>query len=244
MEFDRVCKRFGDQAVLDHLSLSVRPGECVALVGGNGAGKTTTLKILLDFQQGDAGQVRVFGVPNVQTRARERLVFFPERFVPPHHLSGREFLAFMGRLYGSEPGSPDVHLKALDLPTEALGRPVRSYSKGMAQKLGLVACFASGKELMVLDEPMSGLDPKARIQVRRQLARLHAGGHSILFTTHALADAEALAQRLAILCEGRIVFDGSARECCQRFAAETLEEAYLRCVDAAGALDIQRLANH
>ena len=134
---------------------------------------------------------------------------------------------------GDERWPLESQLAALELAPDVLSRAVRTYSKGMAQKLGLIACLASGKDLMVLDEPMSGLDPKARILVRRQLARLHAAGRTILFTTHSLADASALCDRLAILCDGRIVFHGAARECCRRFGTDSLEEAYLLCVEGA-----------
>jgi ABC-2 type transport system ATP-binding protein len=229
-----VCKRLGRRDVLHGIRFSMRPGECAALVGGNGAGKTTTLKVLLDFQHPDAGRVEIFGIPNREPRSRERLVFLPERFVPPQHLSGREFLEFMRRLHGRPRDAQllDARIAALEFPVEALDRPVRAYSKGMGQKLGLIACLASGRDLLVLDEPMSGLDPKARILVRRQLESLVQAGHTLLFTTHSLADAEVLCQRIAILVDGRVVFHDSPRVCRERFQAGSLEEAYLRCLDA------------
>ncbi len=233
IRFEGVSKSLGGRAVLRDVSFSVGRGECVALVGGNGAGKTTTLKVLLDFQHADAGRVQVFGVDNRDTRARARLAFLPERFAPPHHLSGREFLDFMRRLRGraADRCALASQLESLELAPEALERPVRSYSKGMAQKLGLIACLGSAQELLVLDEPMSGLDAKARILVRRELKQLHAEGRSLLFTTHSLTDAEALCDRLAILCDGRIAFHDSPRACCERFDADSLEEAYLRCLE-------------
>jgi ABC-2 type transport system ATP-binding protein len=232
-----VRKRLAGQVVLDGLYLEVAVGECVALVGGNGAGKTTTLKILLDFQHGDAGEVRLFDRSSARTDARARLAFLPERFAPPAHLSGAEFLSFMGRLHGRSAPAEDLagHLQALELDAAALSRSVRGYSKGMAQKLGLIACLASGKELLVLDEPMSGLDPKARILVRGRLQALHRAGHTILFTTHSLFDAEALCDRLAILGAGRVVFQGTPAACLERYGADSLEAAYLAAVDDVGA---------
>ncbi len=122
-------------------------------------------------------------------------------------------------------------LEALDLDPAALGRPVRAYSKGMAQKLGLAACFLSGKRLLILDEPVSGLDPKARALVKRHLLRLKAAGHTLFFSTHALPDVEELCDRMAILHGGEIRFVGSPAECRERFEAETLEQAFLNCIN-------------
>jgi ABC-2 type transport system ATP-binding protein len=169
LAFERVCKRYRSREVLDGLTLTVRAGECFGLVGMNGAGKTTCIKALLDFHRVDAGAINVFGVPHTRTASRARLAFLPERFMPPYYLTGRDFLAYAARLQGNEPDAraAAAMCEELDLDPEALARPVREYSKGMAQKLGLVACFRSGRELLVLDEPMSGLDPKARLLVKR-----------------------------------------------------------------------------
>ena len=105
----------------------------------------------------------------------------------------------------------------------------------MAQKLGLIACFLSGKPLLVLDEPMSGLDPKARALVKAKLRTLHEGGVTIFFSTHLLADVAELCDRMAVLHEGRVLFSGSPLECRERWGAGTLEEAYLACVGGASA---------
>ncbi|MCP4048916.1 MAG: ABC transporter ATP-binding protein, partial [Gammaproteobacteria bacterium] len=161
LQFERVSKSFGTQSVLDGLRLVIDPGEFFALVGVNGAGKTTLIKSLLDFTAIESGAITVFGTSHTLTKARERLVFLPERFIPPYFLKGRDFLTYMSRLHGVVfgPGEVEKVLMALDLEFTALDKPVREFSKGMAQKLGLAACLLSGKELMILDEPMSGLDP-------------------------------------------------------------------------------------
>lgn len=241
LRFEGLRKRFGARVVLEDLTLSVGRGEFFGLVGVNGAGKTTCIKSLLDFAGFDAGSIEIFGVAHTETEARGPLAFLPERFLPPYYLGGRGFLRYMARLHGGSRYAEDAAramCERLDLDPEALSRPVREYSKGMAQKLGLVACFLGDKPLYVLDEPMSGLDPKARLLVKRELQRLHGEGRTVFFSTHMLADVEELCDRMGVLHAGRIRFAGSPGECRERFGAATLEQAYLDCIaetDAARA---------
>ncbi len=234
IRFEGLSKGFGRQRVLENVSFQVEPGEFFGLVGINGAGKTTCIKSLLDFSDVDAGRIEIFGVPHTKTRARARLAYLPERFLPPYYLSGGDFLQYMGRLHGLVLAPPRVReiLDALDLAPDALAKPVRQYSKGMAQKLGLAACFLSGKDLIVLDEPMSGLDPKARILVKRHLKELKSRGHSVFFSTHMLADVEELCDRMGILHEGALRYVGTPEECGETFGGDALEEAYLHCIGA------------
>ncbi len=234
IRISEVRKCYGTSTVLDGVSLEVQPGECFGLVGVNGAGKTTLLKCLLDFARPDTGTLQLFGLSSREPAGRAQLAFLPERFVPPYYLGGNDFLAYMSRLHGVAPDPADLPslLAAVDLDAAALGRPVRQLSKGMAQKLGLLACLQSGKPLLVLDEPMSGLDPKARAAVKGRLQELRDGGRTLFFSTHLLADAEVLCDRLAILHAGRVAFMGSPAQCCREFAAADLEGAYLRCVGA------------
>ena len=227
-----VRKWFGRHSVLADLSLEVRAGEIFGIVGTNGAGKTTCIKCLLDLCHVDAGRIEIFGRPASAPESRGPLVYLPERFLPPRHLLGREFLDFMARMHGAEP-SPDRRREvsaALDLTPSALDRPVREYSKGMAQKLGLAACFLSGKSLFVFDEPMSGLDPKARLLARRCLAELRDRGATVFFSTHLLADAGDLCDRLGVLHDGAVRFIGSPARFAECYPAATLEESWLACI--------------
>ena len=232
IEFSGVRKRFGRHPVLADLTLEVRSGEIFALVGTNGAGKTTCIKCLLDLCHVDAGRIEIFGRPAGAPESRRPLAYLPERFLPPHHLRGREFLDFMARMHRVEPGSgPEREvLAAVDLAPSALDRPVRDYSMGMAQKLGLAACFLSGKSLLVFDEPMSGLDPRARVLARHYMAGLRAGGATVFFSTHLLADAGRLCDRMGVLHDGSMRFTGSPARLRERFPAATLEEAWLACI--------------
>lgn len=213
----------------------MRAGETLALVGLNGAGKTTLIKGLLDFIHLDTGEARIFGCSSRKPSARAGLVYLPERFAPQPFLTGADFLRLAAELHG-EPWDGAAARRAcaeLALEPDALTRPVSGYSKGMAQKLGLVACLLSQKPLLVLDEPMSGLDPQARALLKGLLTRHREAGRTLFYSTHLLADVEALSDRMAILHQGELRFLGSAAECCERFAAADLEQAFLGCVEGA-----------
>ena len=230
--FSRVSKRFGRKSVLADFSLEVRAGEIFALVGTNGAGKTTCIKCLLDLCHVDAGRIEIFGRPAGSPESRRPLVYLPERFVPPRHVHGREFLDFMSRMHGVEPKPERVRevFEALDLTPSVLHAPARDYSMGMAQKLGLAACFLAGKSLLVFDEPMNGLDPRARVLARRYLDGLRAGGATVFFSTHLLADAGGLCDRMGVLHDGAMRFTGSPARLRKRFPAATLEESCVACI--------------
>jgi len=156
----------------------------------------------------------------------------PERFVPPYYLTGEDFLRFMTGMYGRrlQTSTAAEMFEALDLPREALRKPVRAFSKGMTQKLGLAASLLSGRELLVLDEPTSGLDPGARALLKAQLKRLHEDGTTLFLTSHSLADIEELCDRMAVLHQGRLRYAGTPGGLKERHAAPDLEQAYLACV--------------
>lgn len=233
VRFSKVSKRFGANQVLRDIELEIEEGQFFGLVGVNGVGKTTLLKCLLDFCDPDNGRVEIFGLEQRNPRSRARLAFLPERFMPPYFLTGREFLQMMLRLNGAscEPGRIDEMLELLELSSSVLMRPVRSYSKGMTQKLGIAACFLSGRDLYVLDEPMSGLDPKARVLVKTLLLGMRSEGRSMLMTSHSLADIEEICDYMAVLHNGTVVFTGSPRELRRRHGGESLERAFLACIE-------------
>ncbi|MBT8419877.1 MAG: ABC transporter ATP-binding protein [Gammaproteobacteria bacterium] len=233
LRFTNVTKHYGTQCVLDDLAFAIPRNEFFGLVGVNGAGKSTCIKALLDFCEIDTGTMEILGYPHQDIHARAALAFLPEQFLPPYYLTGKEFLRYMARLHGQPYRDDDVFgmLNHLDLTPAALAKPVRQHSKGMAQKLGLAACFLSRKPLLVLDEPLSGLDPKARLLVKRYLTDLRlAGTHTLFFSTHLLSDVEALCDRLGILHEGRLLFAGTPEACRARYGAHTLEDAFFRCI--------------
>lgn len=227
-------KRYGKSAALHDVSFSVQAGEFVGLAGLNGAGKTTLIKCLLDFCEIDGGSIELFGIRHTEARARKQLTFLPERFVPPAYLSGREFLRYAASLARFQYDEQRVRamLASLDLDDAALDRPVRAFSKGMTQKLGLAATFLAERELYILDEPMSGLDPKARVHLKNRLIATRQAGHAVFFTSHSLADIEELCDRVIVLHRGVPYFAGSPRQLCQDYGQVPIEQAFLRCIEA------------
>jgi ABC-2 type transport system ATP-binding protein len=227
-----LAKRYGRIAALRGVDLDVAAGEGFGLVGANGAGKTTLIRCLLDLAACDAGAIEIFGVAAQNPAARRRLAYLPERFMPPHYLRGGEFLAATAALAGEryEAARAARLLGELELERDTLARPVRSLSKGMSQKLGLAACFLVARDLYVLDEPMSGLDPAARVAAKSVLRRLRDEGRTLLLTSHVLADVEELCSSIAVLDRGALRFRGSPAALCARYAEPRLEAAFMRCL--------------
>jgi len=225
-------KRYGNVTALGGVDLEIAAGEGFALVGANGAGKTTLIRCLLDLAACDAGTIELFGLAAENPAARRRLAYLPERFSPPHYLRGAEFLRAMLELGGEryESARAERLLDELELERGALERPVRSLSKGMTQKLGLAACFLVPRDLYLLDEPMSGLDPAARVAVKSVLRRLGGEGRTLFFTSHVLADVEELCSSLAVLERGRLRFRGTPAALCQQYSEPRLEAAFMRCI--------------
>ena len=225
-------KRYGRFEALSGVDLRISAGEAFGLVGANGAGKTTLIKCLLDLCARDAGAIEIFGVAAHDPGARRRLAYLPERFNPPYYLRAREFLATLCQLGGERYDAARVAdvMDALALERDALDKPVRTLSKGMTQKLGLAGCFLLARDLYVLDEPMSGLDPAARVAVKSVLRRLAGEGRTLFFTSHVLADVEELCSSIAVLDAGRVRFRGTPAALCTRYAESSLERAFMRCV--------------
>ena len=232
ISISNLSKSYQQSLILDQANLVIEQQELFSLIGVNGAGKTTLIKCLLDFHPCDSGEVRLFDLDSKITASRENMAYLPERFLPPHYLNGQQFFNYIFDLHKTKVEKNLIikMLSDLDLTEDILKKPVRKYSKGMAQKLGLAALFLLDKKLLILDEPMSGLDPKARALVKKQLKMAKEKGKTIFFSSHLLADVEELSDRIGILHEGKIAFCGSPSECKQNYQAETLEDAFLNCI--------------
>jgi ABC-2 type transport system ATP-binding protein len=231
-------KRYGERRALEGVDLEIPAGAAFGLVGANGAGKTTFIKCALDHCAPDRGRVELFGVASSDPRARARLAYLPERFSPPYYMLGREFLAMASALAGArfERARAERVLAELALEPQVLDRPARQLSKGMTQKLGIAAALLPDRELCVLDEPMSGLDPAARVAVKSMLARLHGAGRTLFFTSHVLADVEELCTTIAVIDRGALRYLGPPRELCARTGEAGLERAFLKCIDRDGGI--------
>lgn len=235
LEVHNLNKSYLNVPVLREINFSVAPGEFFGFAGANGAGKSTFLKCMLDFCGYESGDIRLFGNPSKNREARQRIAFLPERFIPPYYLTGEQFLRFMMRLQNARysQNAAEQTLDGLDLDLSALKKPVRSFSKGMTQKLGLAACFMVERDMYFLDEPMSGLDPKARVLVKRQFKKLAERGATLFFTSHMLADIEEICTRMGVLHGGGIQYLGSPAGMREKFGGGSLEEAYLAAIGDA-----------
>ncbi|HEY8965735.1 MAG TPA: ABC transporter ATP-binding protein [Candidatus Methylacidiphilales bacterium] len=199
---------------LDRLDLTIRPGEVFGLLGPNGSGKSTTLKLVLGLARpdDDGGTARVFGHAAGTPGARRRIGFMPEEPRFYRFLTGEELLRFHGKLAGLRGADLDrriaERLDLVGLAEAGKDRPLASYSKGMLQRIGLAQALLHDPDLVILDEPTAGVDPLGAREIRALVGRLKAKGKTVVFSTHLLTEAEALADRVAILHRGRKLLEG------------------------------------
>jgi len=211
---------------VDQLSLDVRRGEVFGFLGPNGAGKTTTLKMLMGLIYPTSGQARIFGHAVGDPAAKAKLGFLPESPYFYDYLTSREFLSFYGHLFGLWGGALNKRVdELLDLVgmTHARDLQLRKFSKGMLQRVGIAQALINDPELVVLDEPMSGLDPIGRKEVRDLIFRLKESGKTVMFSSHILHDAELLCDRVAMIMKGRLVACGQVSELIQQGTTQEVE---------------------
>jgi ABC-2 type transport system ATP-binding protein len=205
----------GRRPALVDLDLEVRRGEILGYVGPNGSGKTTTLKLLFGLLRPDRGAARILGEPLASRAWRFRAGYLPEHPYLYDYLTPLEYLDYAGRLFGlareARRGRARELLALVGLERSARV-PMRRFSKGMLQRVGLAQALVNDPELLILDEPMSGLDPIGRRLVRNLILDLHKAGKSVLFSTHILSDAETLCDRVAVLRAGRLLSVGPLAE--------------------------------
>ena len=201
--------------VLDRLSLQVEAGEVFGFLGPNGAGKTTTLKLLLQLVFPTSGEARILGRPPGDLGVKRRLGYLPENPYFYDYLTAEELLTYFGGLHGLQGSERARRVSAL-LDEVGIGAErrlqLRKFSKGMLQRVGIAQALVNQPELVILDEPMSGLDPLGRRDVRSLILRLRDRGCTVFFSSHVLSDAEALCSRVAILAKGRMVAGGRLSE--------------------------------
>lgn len=223
----QLTKRYGDVLALDALNLSVNAGETVCLLGANGAGKTTTLNLFLGFTQPSSGEAWVAGsnVADDPAKARTALGYVAEVVSLYPTLTGTENLDFFSELAGRTVNKTerDAILARLHFPEGAIDRPAGDYSKGMRQKLGLAIALMKGAEAILLDEPLSGLDPSAANDLVGVLRETAASGVALLISTHDIFRAKDLATRIGIMRHGRLVDMVEPA----RLSAGELEQLYL-----------------
>ncbi len=192
------------------------------------------IRSILDLIRIDAGSITIGGVRHGLPAARRHCTYLAERFVPPPYATGAELLAHLLALHGHkfDRAQAEAEARALELDPATLDARARNYSKGMAQKLGLIACLLPTPSLLILDEPMSGLDPKACSLFKRRLSLLRQQGTAVFFSTHQLMDVERICDRLLVLDGGRLCFDGTPQALLAQTGEPDLEAAFLRCIES------------
>ena len=200
---------------LDHLTLEVEPGEVFGFLGPNGAGKTTTLKLLMQLVYPTSGRAELLGRPIGDPSAKRRIGYLPENPYFYDYLTAEELLRYYAGLFGYSGAECRARTERL-LDEVGIGPErklqLRKFSKGMLQRVGIAQALINDPELVILDEPMSGLDPLGRRDVRALILRLRDRGCTVFFSSHVLSDAEALCSRVAILAKGRLVIAGRLNE--------------------------------
>jgi ABC-2 type transport system ATP-binding protein len=229
----RLSKFYGKTRALSEINLNIQTGESVGLVGLNGAGKTTLLKTIVGLIVNFDGEVLINDLAVTDRKARTSTSFLPEDFSPPLYLTGYDFVSYMLRLSGGSLNQSEVDEFAdtLELQVHVLSQPIRTYSKGMRQKLGLLTAMLPNADIIILDEPLSGLDPGARVVVKDALGTLRKKGKTLFFSSHILTDLEEIADRLVIIHEGRDIFEGKPEEL-RSYGGRTLEDAFLHVIRA------------
>jgi ABC-2 type transport system ATP-binding protein len=197
---------------LDRLTLDVQPGEVFGFLGPNGAGKTTTLKLLMQLIFPTSGRAEILGRPVGDVAVRQRIGFLPENPSFYDYLTAEELLEYFARLFGCS--GTDARRRAarlldrVGIGAERRTQQLRKYSKGMIQRVGIAQALLNDPEVVFLDEPMSGLDPLGRREVRSLILELRDQGRTVFFSSHILADAEALCSRVAVVAGGRLAAEG------------------------------------
>lgn len=226
---------YGSRVVLNNVSFSVGQGQTYGLIGLNGVGKTTLIKTAISLKNPMSGEIRILGHDRQTPEARQRLSYLPERFDPPWFLKGGEFIQFSASLYGRKVSQDlmEETCRKVALDPGVLKSKVQTYSKGMRQKLGLIATVLTGCDILILDEPMSGLDPLARSLVKGLLHSVRAEGRTVILSSHILSDMDEICDRVSVTHGGLIPFTGTPQELRQQMGNESLERSFLKLIGEA-----------
>lgn len=222
---------------LEGLSLTINQEEVFGCIGPNGAGKSTTIKLLLDLIRPDRGSITINGQPTSNETSRTRVGYLPENPYIYDFLTASEYLAYAGRLSGMSPAA--ITLRSEELLTklkldQAANRRISGYSKGMQQRTAIAAALIHDPELVVLDEPMSGLDPLGRKLIFDLIAELKQQGKTVFISSHVLTDIERLCDRVGIIVQGSLRYQSAVNE-----LPLPLEELFLQVVAEAGLSEVK-----
>lgn len=220
------------KVAVNDLNLRVEAGEVFGFLGPNGAGKTTTMNVLLGFVNATSGEARLFGVNVREPIARQRIGYLPELTYYYKFLTAEEILRFYAKIFGIDRAETerriDRLLKLVELE-QARKRPLKTYSKGMQQRVGLAQALINNPDLLILDEPTSGLDPLGRMKVREIIQRLKNEGKTIFFSSHELGEVETVCDRVAIINQGELKVAGPVSSLISQYKAN-LEQIFLNII--------------
>ena len=218
--------------VVDNLSLTVRKGQVFGLIGPNGAGKTTTVKLVAGLLFPGKGKISIGGFPAGSLEAKRKIGFMNENPQFYYHLKAREVMEFVADLFEIEKTEAikkiDVLLKEVGLK-DAKELAVRKFSKGMHQRLAFAVAQINNPELLILDEPLDGLDPLGRLDFKQMILKLKKSGATIFFSSHILSDVEEICDEVAILHKGKIIAQGSPKDLVKS-SKQSLEELFVRSI--------------
>ena len=223
------------QFSVKNISLEISEGEVFGFLGHNGAGKTTTMKMILGFLHPTEGEISINGHNPKDLESKKIMGFLPEHVNLYKYLTAREFLRFIGEIFSIESEIlekriEDILLTKLKFPAEAIDRPIKGYSKGMQQRVGIAQALINDPKIVFLDEPMSGLDPVGRKTVKDLILHLKESGKTVFFNSHILNDAEVLCDKVAIIKNGEIILNGTVKEVTQNHQ-KTLEEVFIETME-------------
>ncbi len=242
IRFDNLAKTYKDRGTnkraLNGISFDVPAGEIVGFLGPNGAGKTTAMHVLMDVLFPTSGRTEIMGINSREPQSRQQVGFLPEIFAFDGFLTGAKFLRLFGRLSSRNRDLVAAHIPELmnflDMP-DATNVKIRNYSKGMTQKIGLAQALIGDPQILILDEPTSGMDPIAKARIKQLFLKLRAEGKTVFLSTHILSDVEDVADRVAIINGGELLAFDSVRN------LMTADQRGYKIVYAGGSADLQNL---
>ena len=233
LQIEHLTKTYGEKKAVDDLSLHILPGEIYGFIGHNGAGKTTTLKSVAGILRFDAGEIRIGGT-SIRTdplACKRKLAYIPDNPDLYDYMTGIQYLNFIANIFGVSAADRQVRIRELaerfEL-TNDLAQPIAAYSHGMKQKLAIISAWLHAPQLVVMDEPFVGLDPKAAHLLKGMMRELCNRGGAIFFSTHVLEVAEKLCDKVAILRAGKLIRSGTMDEV---KGDDSLEEVFLELED-------------
>jgi ABC-2 type transport system ATP-binding protein len=230
-----VNKSFNQKVILQDINLDVNSNQIFGLIGLNGAGKTSIIKIILNLFTNYEGEVLIDGLNSKEDAARKNIYYLPEKFMPSASLTGLDFIDIINSFYTKEKLDANFLQEICEIisfPYEVLNNKISTYSKGMSQKIGIIAAFISKAKILILDEPMSGLDPLARIKLKSLMKKyiLNNEDKLIFFSSHILNDVNELCDNVAVIHGSKLLFNGKPAKL--MLDNKTFEESFISFISS------------